>query len=58
MAIVKTALNRLMTDDRILNHPILSWSLHDLPHNNVRMLKKAAHQGRSERSGEAYASVR
>jgi hypothetical protein len=57
MGIVKTALNRLMTEDRIVNHPILSWSLHDLP-DNVRMLKKAAQQGRNKRRGEAYASVR
>jgi len=26
--------------------------------NNVRMLKKAAQQGRNKRRGEAYASVR
>jgi hypothetical protein len=57
MAIVKTALNRFITEDRIVNHPILSWHLHDLPHN-VRMLKKAAQQGRNKRRGEAYVSVR
>jgi len=57
MPIVKTALNRFITEDRMVNHPILSWSLHGLPHN-VRMLKKAVQLGRSERRGEAYASVR
>jgi len=57
MPIVKIALNRFITEDRMVNHPILSWSLHGLPHN-VRMLKKAVQLGRSERRGEAYASVR
>jgi hypothetical protein len=44
-----------------------TWFIHQTPlkydrgnegFNNFRMLKKAVQQGRSERSGEAYASVR
>ncbi len=58
MTIVRTALNRLMTEDRIVNHPILSWSLHDLPHN-VRMLKKAvsARPQQAKRRGVRFGTL-
>ncbi len=36
----------------------LEFSGLDSRQDNFRMLKKAVQQGRSERSGEAYASVR
>ena len=36
----------------------LEFSVRRECQNNVRMLKKAVQQGRSERRGEAYASVR
>ena len=36
----------------------LEFSVRRERQNNVRMLKKAVQQGRSERRGEAYASVR
>jgi hypothetical protein len=36
-----------------LKYFVWCWGL-----NNIRMLKKAVQQGRSERRGEAYASVR
>jgi hypothetical protein len=36
----------------------LEFSVRREHQNNVRMLKKAVQQGRSERRGEAYASVR
>jgi hypothetical protein len=36
----------------------LEWPVRCEWQNTVRMLKKAVHQGRSKRWGEAYASVR